>query len=487
MSRLVRFTQLLDSKQFIQIFAKNVDMKKVLMIAFNYPPLAGMGMLRSLKFAKYLPFFGWQPAVLTIAASKIKPTPQSQYWFCDESEGLLPQVDIVRTNYVSLKPSTTHLAYLNIFMPKVDRRAPEAFAAPPPDASRPDTTLRDKMMGYLRRFWNNWIEFPDDAVGWYPYAVKGALAYIRHNPVEVIFSTAFPVTSHLIAATVSKKTGIPWVADFRDLWSQAAFRDTNQLRKVIDTYWEVRTVKRASALITVSEPHMEELLQIHKTFDAKNFVIYNGYDADDYNEHEPQVNRPFTITYTGRMYDIDFSAKGRTPAMMFAGIAALFKEKRIPEDRLQCLIYGEHPKKLYDMIAHYGLESIVKCLGGVPFRVAVRAQQQADVLLHLNWDDSDQKGILSGKIFEYLGAKKTILSVPFYNKGVADILRSTQAGVILNSVEACKEQIWRWFQAFEAHGNIPYQGIPERLENYTRKKATEQLAAILNQVSQGKE
>ncbi|MCX5829562.1 MAG: glycosyltransferase [Deltaproteobacteria bacterium] len=338
----------------------------------------------------------------------------------------------------------------------------------------------------MRNFWNNWIEFPDSAIGWYPYALTEALAYLRQNPVDVIFSTALPMTSHLVANSLSKRTGIPWVADFRDLWSQADYRDVNKLRKMIDSWLEVRTVKSASALITVSEPHMEDLLHLHKTFTTKNFVIYNGYDAEDYPESEMPVNRPFTITYTGRMYDIDFSSKGRTPLILFQSIAALFRGKHIPSDRLQCLIYGEHPHELIEMIAAHGLTKTVKCLGAVPFREAVKAQQQADVLLHLNWNDADQKGILSGKIFEYLGAKKNILSIPFDNKGVGDILRSTQSGVILNNVEACKEQIWRWFQDFEAHGAIPYHGIPAILDHYSRKKATEQLAAILNQVSQAK-
>ena len=452
------------------------------MIAFNYPPLAGMGMIRSLKFAKYLPSLGWQPVVLTIAASKIKPTPQSQYWFCDEREGHLPQVDIVRTNYVSLKPSSRFLSWMNYFHRTSHPHVPEGIAAPL-KSRHIGLDIRDRVMGHLRRFCNTWIEFPDDAIGWYPYAVRGALAYIRHNPIDAIFSTAFPITSHAIAAAVSKKTGIPWVADFRDLWSQADFREINGFRRFIDRRWEVCTVKSAGALVTVSGPHMEELLRIHTSFREKNFVIYNGYDDDDYPEAEMSPNRPFTIVYTGRMYDIDFSIKERTPAILFAGMAELIRDQQIPHDRLKCLIYGEHPKRLNEMVTFYGLDGIVTCLGGVPFREALRAQNEADILLHLNWNDKDQKGILSGKLFEYLGAGKNILSIPFYNQGVADILHSTKAGILLTDASTCKRQLWDWYREFETRGFLRYNGIPETLDQYSRKRATEQLAAILNRIS----
>ncbi len=456
------------------------------MISFSYPPLAGMGMLRSLKFAKFLPSFDWQPIVLTIDTRHIRATTQTQYWYCDDTEGRLSGVEIIRAKFISLKSPMQYLAKLPLFRQSNEGRSPNLNADDASVLPRHDSRIRDRFKSGVRDFWNTWIEFPDSAIGWYPYALTKALGYLRKNPVDAIFSTALPMTSHLVANSLSKKTGIPWVADFRDLWSQADFREVNRLRRTIDSCLEVRTVKSASALVTVSEPHMEDLLHLHKTFADKNYVIYNGYDAEDYMESGIPINRPFTITYTGRMYDIDFSSKGRTPLILFQSVAALFREKRIPSNRLQFLIYGEHPHELIKMVAACELTKNVKYLGAVPFREAVKAQQQADVLLHLNWNDSDQKGVLSGKIFEYLGAKKNILSIPFYNKGVSDILRATQAGVILNSVEACKEQIWRWFQAFEAHGAIPYHGIPEMLENYSRKKATEQLATILNQVSQRK-
>lgn len=457
-------------------------MKKVLLIAFSYPPFAGMGMLRSLKFAKYLPAFGWQPIVLTIEAP-IKVQPSPSYWFCDAAEGDLPQVEVIRTKHASPNLFLKSLMALNFF------RRKETGGVAESKAGSPVATHKYLTLGIKRgliSLWNDWLLFPDNAVGWYPYAVKGAMTYLRDHSVDVIFSTSLPMTSHLIANTLSRKTGIPWVADFRDPWSQGHYRETSRLRNRIDKCLETKTVKSASALITVSEPLREEFLKIHRTFSQKSFVIYNGYDADDYSNPERSVKRPMTITFTGRMYEIDFSSKGRTPSILFQSMAILFRDGRIPSDHLQCHIYGEYPRELTEMIAAYGLEKVVKCLGALPFREAIKAQQDADALLLLSWADGDRKGILTGKIFEYLGAKKPILAVPYYNQGVDDILTTTRTGVTVTSVQTCIETLWAWYRDFDTRGFLPYHGIPEVIEIYSRKKATEQLAAILNQVSRSR-
>ncbi len=457
-------------------------MKKVLMVVFDYPPHAGMGMLRSLKFAKYLPEFGWQPVILTIEVPIHKPTSPS-YWFCEATEGVLPNVEVIRTKYVSLNQILKSLTELNPFRKRRAGSIAENMSVSP-ESFRKSFALKIKKA--LIRLWNDWVLFPDGSIGWYPYAVKEGMAYLCHHSVDVIFSTALPITSHLIANTLSRKSGIPWIADFRDPWSQAHYREASCLRSRIDKYLEPKIVESASALVTVSEPIREELLHIHTSFSEKSFVIANGYDPEDYSKTVLSKTKSMTITFTGRMYEIDFSSKGRTPAVLFQSMANLFREGRIPRDRLQCIIYGEYPHALAKMIADYGLETVVTCRGAVSFREAIEAQQDADILLLLSWNDNDQKGNLGGKIFEYLGAKKPILALPYYNQGIDNILTSTQAGVIVTNVQACMETLWGWYRDFDTKGFIPYHGITTVLEGYSRKRATEQLADILNKVTQTK-
>jgi len=450
------------------------------MIAFNYPPLAGMGMLRNLKFAKYLPMFGWLPTVLTVKEPSDKPLAQAQYWYCDPSLGHLPNVTILRSHHFSqkslIKSFLSFRVLCRLFYLSSDKSSKGQGLKPSVNAAYPEVKRR------LMYFFNNWLEFPDNAIGWYPFALRDAKAYLKKNPVSLIYSSAAPMTSHLIAAKLSQKTGIPWIADFRDPWSQAHYRQTSAIRHCLDVWLEKRTIRNASALITVSEPLADDFLHLHRTFTNKTYVIYNGYDDDDYPGLQPSTNRPLTITFTGRMYEIDFISKGRTPELLFRCLTSLFQSGTLPRHGIQCLIYGEYPPQLPDMVSRYDLSEVVNLLGSVSVQEAARVQQEADVLLLLSWDDRDRKGILTGKIFEYLGARKNILSIPYQNEGVDRILRTTGAGVtITNEKDGC-ELLQSWYREIEMHGSLPYRGVLEEIAHYSRKEQTRKLASIFNDI-----
>jgi glycosyltransferase involved in cell wall biosynthesis len=324
--------------------------------------------------------------------------------------------------------------------------------------------------------------FPDNTIDWYPFAVKQSLDYIKNNDIDLLFSTSLPVTSHIIANTISKRTGIPWIADFRDLWSDSHYDAKGTLRKRMDRLIETKVINRADALTTVSEPLKQLLLRRHSKFKDRIFLIYNGYDPDDYSH--PKIDPPahFNITFTGRMYDIDFQRKGRTPKLLFHALEQLNKEGRIDLGKVKVNIYGEYPNDLYELISKYQLQDSVKCLGSVPFRESFSAQQHATILLLLNWDDSDYEGILTGKIFEYLGARKPILAIPFCNRSVDTILNKTKAGITITDLESLKSQVSKWYQQYIDKGKITYTGITKEIEKFSRKKAADDLSRIFEEV-----
>jgi len=454
---------------------RSIEMKKVLMVVYNYPPLAGMGMLRSLKFAKYLPDFGWKPTILTVSTSAVRHI-HSQYWVCDESEGNLPGVDIIRTKFISINSLRSYFSSISLSSSR---------KISPVNLENSNTSaLKKNIRKIISSIWNNWILFPDSVIGWYPFAVGRAIEYVKRHNVDMIFSTSLPGTSHIIANTVSKRTGIPWVADFRDPWSQAHYNKRSKPRGKIDRLIETRTLNRADALVTVSEPLRQQLVKIHRNLVDKSFVIYNGYDSDDYMRFNPEPNKYFNIIFTGRMYDIDFSETDRTPALLFKALAELFDGAEVDRNKVRFEIYGEYPPELKQMISKYQLQDVVRCLGSVAFRESFAVQQRATILLLLNWDDSAQKGILTGKVFEYLGARRPILAIPFYNKGVDDILQTTNAGTTITELGRLKKQIFEWYQEFISEGKVSYEGISTELEEFSRKKATEKLSQIFNKVSE---
>jgi len=443
------------------------------MIAYNYPPLAGMGMLRNLKFAKYLPDFGWKPIILTVSTSILRHV-KSPYWFCDESEGKLPHVDIIRTKFFSINLLTRHI---NNFITRAnDIKNNNYFQTNNVDKSK------NIIKNFIVSIYNSWIMFPDNTIDWYPFAVKSSLDYINNNDVDLLFSTSLPVTSHIIANTISKKTGIPWVADFRDLWSDSHYDDKGTLRKRMDRLIETKVINGADALTTVSEPLKQQLLRRHFKFKDKIFVIYNGYDPEDYSPREIDSPALFNITFTGRMYDIDFQRKGRTPELLFQALKQLHKEGRIDLNKVKVNIYGEYPSGLYELISKYQLQDSVRCLGAVSFRESIAAQQHATILLLLNWADSDYKGIVTGKIFEYLGARNPILAIPFSNRSVDIILNKTKAGITVTGLDSLKSQVSKWYQQYIDKGKVTYTGITNEIEKFSRKETADNLSLIFEEV-----
>jgi glycosyltransferase involved in cell wall biosynthesis len=432
-----------------------------------------MGMLRNLKIAKYLPYFGWKPIILTVSTSIVRHV-TSQYWCCDKSEGNLPNVDIIRTKFFSINLLSNHLT-------KLIRRTKDKKHTKHLHANKTDYS-NNIIKTSLISFYNSWIMFPDNTIDWYPFAVKRSLDYIKNNNVDLLFSTSLPFTSHIIANTISKKTGIPWIADFRDLWSDSHYDDNSTLRKKMDRLIETKVINNADALTTVSEPLKQQLLRRHSKFNDKVFVIYNGYDPDDYSPPKTEYSAHFNITFTGRMYDIDFQKKGRTPELLFHALAQLNKEKRIDLAKVMVNIYGEYPSDLYELIHKYQLQDSVKCLGSVPFRESFTAQQHATILLLLNWDDSDYKGVVTGKIFEYLGARNPILAIPFPNRSVDAILNKTKAGITITDLHSLKSQVSLWYQQYIDKGEVTYTGITREIERFSRKKATDDLSRIFEEV-----
>lgn len=447
------------------------------MIAYNYPPLAGMGMLRSLKLAKYLPTFGWKPIILTVSTSVVKHI-SSPYWICDESEGNLPNVNIIRTKFFSLNLLSKYLT--SIF--------PHTRSNKYVDNANVNKTQTSKSIirNFLLSFYNKWLLFPDNTITWYPFAVRQSLQYIKKQRINLIFSTSLPITSHIIARSISRKANVPWVADFRDPWSRPHYNDSGSLRKRIDTLIETSVISSADALTTVSEPLRDRLIEVHKDFENGIFVIYNGYDPDDYGASEIESQPYFTITFTGRMYDIDFNGKGRTPELLFQALEQLHTEGRIDLCKVKVNLYGEYPNDLYHLISKYQLQDSVRCLGPVSFRESIAAQQHATILLLLNWDDSDYEGILTGKIFEYLGACKPILAIPFYNRSVDTVLNKTKAGITITDLHSLKNQLIEWYQQYIKKGSIAYRGITKEIERFSRLKAAEDMSRIFEEVQHNK-
>ncbi len=438
--------------------------RKFLFIAYYYPPVNAIGAVRAAKFAKYLPAFGWEPVVLT-----------RQWEGADLPD--VPGVRVVRTAYQDR---------LRFFR----RGSGGPQAEPPPTA--PAASGVAGLRSRLRRLVSFWLKeaiaYPDEFIGWKPLALQAARQVIEQDNIALIFSTATPFTSHLVAAQLHREYGLPWVADFRDPWTQSPVWHHSWLRTRVERGLERRTMRRADLLATVSHPWAEGLGRFHGKPVA---VIPNGYDEDDYAGPPPPLTPDFTITYTGRLYAETYRrahAEGRRdPTPLFAAVRELVAAGEIDPARFKIRFYGPEQDRLLvlALAGQHGLQGVVSHEGEVAFPEAVCRQRESTVLLLLNWQSArnsfKEQGWFTAKVYEYFGARRPILALPCHG-GVDALLRETGSGVSATTPEEVAQAIRAWYSEFLQNGRVAYTDHGEVARRYTRQHQAGQLAQAFDRV-----
>lgn len=426
-----------------------VNRKKVLMIGYAFPPRLAIGALRVAKFAKYLPQFGWEPSVIT------------RSW---EGERGLEEpvgVRVIRTAYRDR---------LRFF-----RRNRSSYGRGTP---RQEKAVSQDWQGAHYKIASFWVKeclaYPDESIGWKHYALEAANKLLEEKDIALIYSTSPPTTSHLIASEIQQETGLPWVADFRDLWTQNHYVRHSALRRLIERRLEKKTLATAAILVTVSAPLAEKLGRFH----SKSVeVITNGFDEDDYCGTSPPPTPYFSLTYTGQIY----SGK-RDPSLLLAAVQELLKTGVIDPRRFRIRFYGPDGGLVEKLAARFGVEEVVNCGGIVPYIEAVRRQRESTALLLLNCQAPEEKGVYTGKVFEYLGARRPILVIPG-NEGVVDeLMRETRAGIVAGTKEELTRVLSDWYCQFRETGTLAYQGEERVIMQYTRAQQVCKLAQLFDRI-----
>jgi glycosyltransferase involved in cell wall biosynthesis len=412
-------------------------MKKVLVIAYHYPPLGGGGVFRTLKFTKYLPRFGFKPYVLTVKNS-IYPT---------RDPTLLSEI------------------------PR-EVRIIETFSLEHKLFKMPFSALKTTP---------KWVFIPDINIGWLPFAVCRGEQIIKKEGIDVIYATAPIYTSLLIGCLLKRKTGKPLVLDFRDPWTQNVFiKYPTRLHKKIEEKMENLVLRTADYIITTTEPMSLKLIEKYPFIKGKCATITNGFDSEDFEGLTISTHREkFTITYTGYLYGL------RSGRYFLIALKELVKEKKKIEEKIQVLFAGPPSKQVADLVKELELQNVVKLLGYVPHQETLKLMLNADALLLIiaPEETSNEKTgplMIPGKVFEYLGAKRPILALIPYGVA-ADLIRSTKAGIIIppKDVNSIKQAIFKLFQDWKRGG---LGNIQSDVSEYDRKVLTEKLAQVFGQV-----
>ncbi len=423
-------------------------MNKVLIITYYWPPSGGAGVQRWLKFAKYLPQYGWQPHIYTPENPEAPATDTSL------EKDVPPEAVIVKRKifepYSFYKKFTGKKGNVNAGFLSEDKDS------------------RKKWTERLSIWIRGNLFIPDARVMWVKPSIKFLEKYIVENDIKIVVSTGPPHSMHLIANALKKKLDIKWIADFRDPWTNIDFYKDLMLTPFSDRKHhrlEQMVLKNADEVITIGNTMAQELAALRK---ADVRVITNGYDEDDFKGYKHTKNKGFNIVHTGSIN------ADRNHAIFWKALSKLCRENSKFAEDLTITFVGKLDYSVYDDLEKSGLKSKTRIVKYLPHNQIVEYMFEADVLyLPLN-NTPNAKGVLSGKFFEYLAVGRPIIGIGHPAGDAAEIMKESQAGVIVDfdDLQGFTEALWKFYS--EKDKDFHSRGR----EKYSRRQLTAELIKL---------
>ena len=415
---------------------------KVLIITYYWPPAGGSGVQRWLKFVKYLQNFDVEPIVYTVDNAN----------YPKEDKTLLHEVP---THIKILKQPIWEPTNL-LFWKKKEAQKSDVSNA-----------VNNGFLSFIR---GNFF-IPDPKIFWVNSSVKFLHQYLKENKVEVVISTGPPHSMHLIAQKLKQKTNIKWIADFRDPWSNLYYNEEfKQLSfaKKKNEKLENSVFKNADCILTVSN-------SLKKEFDQKATrveVITNGFDDEVVTNTLITLDEKFSISYIGLL------PKQSNPKLLFKVLSTLCAEDTDFKANLKLNFIGDISEDVKQEIINYNLLENTNFSGYVSHKEAIEYQKKAQVLLLLIPNVTKSEGILTGKLFEYLTAKRPILAMGPETGDLSEILKNTSSGVVVDFDNDAKltSEIRNLYQQYKT-GDL--QVNSKNIEQFHRKELTKSLSEII--------
>ncbi len=327
---------------------------------------------------------------------------------------------------------------------------------------------------FLYQYYREIAHYPDSEKGWKPFAVKAGDELLQNENIDAIISSSSPVTCHIVAKELKKIHKIPWVADLRDLWTQNHNYSYSPLRKLFENRLELKILSTADALATVSQLWAKELGTLHK---RKAYTITNGFDPDKLSNGKAKLTSKFTITYTGQIYG------KQAPSKLLFALKDLISHGDIDPKDVEIRFYGPEDESLAKKTEKYQLSTIVGQYGKVSREISFEKQRESQLLLLLKWEDPKERGWYSGKIFEYLAAKRPILATGGTDDVITELLNKTNAGTDAQTVEDVKSALRKLYTEYKLRGKISYQGNAETVNKYSYREMARKFAEVINTIT----
>ena len=431
---------------------EGIQTKKILIITYYWPPAGGPGVQRWLKFAKYLPEFGWKPIIYT---------PENpSYPLLDESlmKDVPEDLEIVKTKIWEPYQLAEKLNKSN-----------KKFKAGQFDVGN-NQSWKSKLSIWVR---GNFF-IPDARVFWVKPSTEFLEKYLQQNNIETVVTSGPPHSMHLIGLNLKKKLPhLRWIADFRDPWTEISYYKHLKLTNRSDKkhrFLESEVFKNADITLATSYTDAENF----RKNGANAVCITNGFDETDSGKklNQSAISDHFTLSYIGVLEQL------RNPENLWTALNNLIKNNSDFAESFRLKFVGRIDDKILTSLENSDLKNHILNLGYVSHDRAVQEMSNSSVLLITNFPNVSSKGIIPGKIFEYLATGKQILSFGPNEADVSKILQETNAGKHF-SYEDSEEIEDFIIQKFKLWKNGNLSENTKNIEQFSRKNLTKQLSELL--------
>lgn len=420
-------------------------MKKALIIAFYFPPLAGGGVQRPLKFVKYLPDFGWQPIVLTIKPECIKS------YVRDES--LLKEIDSGVAIHRTFYPDFTRLPLF--------RGAPARLFFEP---------FRNRML------------IPSNEVSWNYWAFRRASDIIEQEKPSAVLTTSPPHSVQILGLKIKRTFGLPWVIDLRDEWTtdpylRESFGKLPLRRQRIEKEMERDCFNNADRLIAVSPLMRERVSRFTGIDPGKIRVISNGYDNRDFEDYDnelPPKGDRFKILLMGNL------SLQRVTEKMVRSVEDLIDGGQIDPDRLVIDVLTQSDRKHITRYIRGGPMSVFRFHSYKSHAGTIDFLSQHHAFMMLITGGA--RSVISGRLFEYLRGNRPIIGFIPEDGEAAAIIKSTATGPYCGPDDEgkMKSLFLDYYRQWE-NGRFDYKPNREVIDSYDRKALTGKLADVFEE------
>lgn len=426
----------------------------VLIVSWCFPPFNMIGSVRTGKTAKYLHRLGHDIRVLAAEDLLVDPSQPVE----------IPEENVLRTPWVRLDSPAVWLLGGRGHVQKHGYERQGRLG-----------TVLEKFKPLYRTL----VQFPDAQAGWILPALRRVKPWLSDWQPDIILASSLPLSSAWVAAVLSKQLRVPWVSELRDL-SGMDHEPTDAfsaLRRPLDVWAFNRVMSTASGLVTVSKPMQKWLENRFPKIPAE--CVYNGFDLDDFPKDVdvPYNDGDLHITHTGSLY-----LGLRDPTPLFKALSLLGNDR----NRVHVHFYGRYTQFAADVAREEGVESSVTIHSSVPYTESLRAQMSSDLLLLLMVNKPSKDGSYTGKLFEYLAAKRPILALGRDQNAACTLIRERNAGFVSLEPQRIADQLRHWLDLKQTTNHIPPLQ-PHIASEFSREEQTLRFERFLKHIIQNKD